>query len=199
MKQFSIALSLFLLINYNNDLIANPIETEAEYKETIVKQHKGLLVKFSQSSLVVSTLLAANKKNVGIVNIMQLDANWQLNRKLQKSVMQTPLALKITELIKNKKFDIAEMMVLDKNGVLVAVSPKPTDYWQGDEDKFQQPIRINGDYIGPTKWDSSASTYQFFYCILIKDEDQEVIGVLVTGLDVTKQYLEHQSIKNEEN
>jgi len=62
MKQFLIALSLFLLLNYNNNLIANPIETEAEYKETIVKQHKALLVKFSQSSLVVSTLLAANKK-----------------------------------------------------------------------------------------------------------------------------------------
>ncbi|NQZ84058.1 MAG: hypothetical protein HRT52_23955 [Colwellia sp.] len=195
MKLFSIALSLLLI--YSNVLLANPIETEAEYKEAIVKQHRDLLVKFSQSKLVVSTLLAANEKNVGIVTIMQLDANWQLNRKLQKSVMQTSLTLQIIAFIKNPKFDIAEMMVLDKNGVLVAVFPKPTDYWQGDEDKFQQPIRINGDYIGPTKWDSSASTYQFFYCILIKGEDQKVIGVLVTGLDVTKQYLEHQSTQNE--
>ncbi|NQZ22148.1 MAG: hypothetical protein HRT53_08840 [Colwellia sp.] len=197
MKLFSIALSLSLFLIYNNDLLAHPIETEAEYKEIIVKQHKDLLAKFSQSSLVVSSLLEANKKNVGIVKIMQLDANWQLNRKLQKSVMQTSLASQIIEFIKNPTFDISEMMVLDKNGVLVAVSPKPTDYWQGDEDKFQQPIRINGDYIGPTKWDSSASTYQFFYCLLIKDEDQKVIGVLVTGLDVTKQYLEHQSIQNQ--
>ena len=195
MKLFSIALSLLLI--YSNVLLANSIETEAEYKDAIVKQHRDLLVKFSQSKLVVSTLLEANEKNVGIVTIMQLDANWQLNRKLQKSVMQTSLTLQIIAFIKNPKFDIAEMMVLDKNGVLVAVFPKPTDYWQGDEDKFQQPIRINGDYIGPTKWDSSASTYQFFYCILIKGEDQKVIGVLVTGLDVTKQYLEHQSTQNE--
>ena len=143
MKLFSIALSLLLI--YSNVLLANPIETEAEYKEAIVKQHRDLLVKFSQSKLVVSTLLAANEKNVGIVTIMQLDANWQLNRKLQKSVMQTSLTLQIIAFIKNPKFDIAEMMVLDKNGVLVAVFPKPTDYWQGDEDKFQQPIRINGD------------------------------------------------------
>ena len=121
MKLISIA--LFLLIIYNHDLLAIPIETEAEYKETIVKQHKDLLVKFSKSPLVVSTLVEANKQNVGIVDIMKLDANWQLNRKLQKSVMQTVLASKISEFIKNPKFDIAEMMVLDKNGVLVAVFP----------------------------------------------------------------------------
>ena len=195
MKLFSIALSLLLF--YSNILPASPIEIEAEFKEAIVKQHKNLLVKFSQSPLLVSTLEKANEKNLGIVRIMQLGANWQFNRKLQKSVMQTPLASQIIELIKSSKFNIAEMMVLDKNGVLVAAFPKPTDYWQGDEDKFQQPIRINGDYVGPTKWDSSASRYQFFYCILIKDQNRKVIGVLATGLDVTKEYLEHQSVQND--
>ena len=195
MKLLSIALSLLLL--YNPDLFARQVETETEYKDAIVKQHKDLLINFSKSPLVISAIVAANEKNVGIINIMQLDANWQLNRKLQKSVMHNPLAAKIIEFIKNPKLDIAEMMVLDKNGVLVAVFPKPTDYWQGDEDKFQQPIRINGDYVGPTKWDSSASTYQFFYCILIKDQDKKVIGVLVTGLDVTKEYLKNQSNQND--
>ena len=195
MKLLSIALSLLLL--YNPDLFARQVETETEYKEAIVKQHKDLLINFSKSPLVIAAIVAANEKNVGIVNIMQLDANWQVNRKLQKSVMHTPLAAKIIEFIKNPKLDIAEMMVLDKNGVLVAVFPKPTDYWQGDEDKFQQPIRINGDYVGPTKWDSSASTYQFFYCILIKNSEKKVIGVLVTGLDVSKEYLENQSSQND--
>ena len=195
MKLLSIALSLLLL--YNPDLFARQVETETEYKEAIVKQHKDLLINFSKSPLVIAAIVAANEKNVGIVNIMQLDANWQLNRKLQKSVMHNPLAAKIIEFIKNPKLDIAEMMVLDKNGVLVAVFPKPTDYWQGDEDKFQQPIRINGDYVGPTKWDSSASTYQFFYCILIKNSEKKVIGVLVTGLDVSKEYLENQSSQND--
>ena len=195
MKLLSIALSLLFL--YNPDLFARQVETETEYKEAIVKQHKDLLINFSKSPLVIAAIVAANEKNVGIVNIMQLDANWQLNRKLQKSVMHNPLAAKIIEFIKNPKLDIAEMMVLDKNGVLVAVFPKPTDYWQGDEDKFQQPIRINGDYVGPTKWDSSASTYQFFYCILIKNSEKKVIGVLVTGLDVSKEYLENQISQND--
>lgn len=195
MKLLSIALSLLLL--YNPDLFARQVETETEYKDAIVKQHKDLLINFSKSPLVISAIVAANEKNVGIINIMQLDANWQLNRKLQKSVMHNPLAAKIIEFIKNPKLDIAEMMVLDKNGVLVAVFPKPTDYWQGDEDKFQQPIRINGDYVGPTKWDSSASTYQFFYCILIKNSAKKVIGVLVTGLDVSKEYLENQISQND--
>ena len=135
MKLLSIALSLLFL--YNPDLFARQVETETEYKEAIVKQHKDLLINFSKSPLVIAAIVAANEKNVGIVNIMQLDANWQVNRKLQKSVMHTPLAAKIIEFIKNPKLDIAEMMVLDKNGVLVAVFPKPTDYWQGDEDKFQ--------------------------------------------------------------
>ena len=189
------ALSLFVI--FNTIVFADPLATEAEYKAVIVNQHQQLLAKFAQSPMVISSLLLANEKNVGIVDIMQLDANWQLNRKLQKSVMQTPLARQLMELIKEPKFDIAEMMVLNKNGVLVAVFPKSTDYWQGDEEKFQQPIRINGAYVGPTKWDPSSRTYQFFYCILIKDQHQKVIGVLVSGLDVTKEYLDHQTILNQ--
>jgi len=187
MKAFSKLLFLILIV-YNSSY-ASQTKSEFEYKESIIKNHRSILLEFSRSPMIISSLIEANKNNPGIVKIMQLDANWQLNRELQTSVMINPITTKITAYIEKKSLNIAEMMVLDINGVVIAVFPKPTDYWQGDEDKFQQPIHLNGDYVGPTKWDTSSQTYSFFYSILIKDENQKIIGVLATGLDVTKEYL----------
>jgi len=174
--------------------LAENVITESEYKQAIINNHRQAIKEFTELAMVKVALMNANKnyanKNSGgLIKVMQLDSTWQVNRKLQKSVIQNPIAQKAIKLIENKEYEFTEIMLLNNVGVLVAAYPRTSDYWQGDEDKFQQPVILNGEYSGTTKWDQSTQTYSFFYCVLIRDNRDEIIGVLVSGLDVTKEHL----------
>ncbi len=86
-------------------------------------------------------------------------------------------------------------MLTDSFGALLAAYPITTDYWQGDEAKFIAPIKLAGVYISDSKWDESSKVYSFFVSIPIS-LDGEFLGVLISGLDVSSEYIMDMSLQD---
>ncbi|WP_425050230.1 hypothetical protein [Psychromarinibacter sp. S121] len=81
---------------------------------------------------------------------------------------------------------ISEAFVMDNRGLNVAASAATSDYWQGDEDKFQMTFDIGPDavHISDIEFDASSETYQGQISITIVDPDTGApIGAITIGVD----------------
>ena len=76
---------------------------------------------------------------------------------------------------------------MDNKGFNVGQSDPTSDYWQGDEDKWQKTY-LAGPYamfIDEIEMDESTQTFQSQLSLSIADPDTgQVIGVVTVGVDV---------------
>jgi hypothetical protein len=79
--------------------------------------------------------------------------------------------------------------VMDRQGANVCVSKETSDYWQGDEPKFQKTFEADKPvFVDEPKFDESAAVYGVQLSTLVTD-GQAKIGALTLGLRVKKQDL----------
>jgi len=81
----------------------------------------------------------------------------------------------------------AEIFVMDNQGGNVAMTDKTSDYWQGDEAKFQK--SFNGGsgavFVDEVEFDDSTQAYLVQVSVPVKDNNT-VIGAVTFGIDVDK-------------
>ena len=81
---------------------------------------------------------------------------------------------------------ITEIFVMDSRGLNVASSGVTSEYWQGDEAKFQQTHSVGPDafHVGEVEFDESAQTYQGQVSYTLRDpETGAAIGAVTVGLN----------------
>ncbi|HLT12652.1 MAG TPA: transporter substrate-binding domain-containing protein [Marinobacter sp.] len=132
-------------------------------------------------------------------DILTQDTVWQAlaPRKL------TPLAAQILELPVSKTLAewqashsplVTEVLVINNKGALVAMSQLSSDYWQGDEAKFQE-IAVETDHglaqrapiwISPIRYDASTSQFQVTVSVPLPltEPNNGLEGVLSLGLAI---------------
>ena len=82
---------------------------------------------------------------------------------------------------------VTEVFVMDNKGLNVAQSVETSDYWQGDEAKWQQTYSVGADalHISEVEFDDSTGFYQSQASLAITDpETNEVIGAVTFGINV---------------
>ena len=77
-----------------------------------------------------------------------------------------------------------EIMLIDRKGCVVASADRTSDYWQGDERKWQtifhNPQR---EYtVADVHLDLSVNAYLHHYSLPVRDHEGQLIGVLVAGV-----------------
>lgn len=80
-----------------------------------------------------------------------------------------------------------EIFVMDNKGLNVAQSDPTSDYWQGDEGKWQKTFLTGPDglFIDEVEFDESTQTYQAQVSVSIADPDSgEAIGAITIGVNV---------------
>jgi hypothetical protein len=80
-----------------------------------------------------------------------------------------------------------EIFVMDARGLNVAASDITSDYWQGDEAKWQEtyPAGPNAIHIGEVELDESTQTYQSQLSLSIADPATgAAIGAITIGVNV---------------
>jgi hypothetical protein len=80
-----------------------------------------------------------------------------------------------------------EIFVMDNQGANVALTDKTSDYWQGDEAKFQKSYNNGAGaiFIDDVKFDDSTQAYLVQVSVPVKDGDK-VIGAITAGIDLDK-------------
>ena len=82
---------------------------------------------------------------------------------------------------------ITEIFVMDAKGLNVAASDVTSDYWQGDEAKWQKTFgNGSGDiHISEVEYDDSTGSYQSQVSMPVKDPATgELIGAITFGINV---------------
>lgn len=81
---------------------------------------------------------------------------------------------------------VTEIFIMDGVGLNVAASDATSDYWQGDEDKWQQTYAVGAGahHFSEIEFDESSQTYQAQISVTITDPATGApIGAMTVGVD----------------
>ncbi|MFK7875377.1 MAG: PDC sensor domain-containing protein [Paracoccaceae bacterium] len=148
-----------------------------------------------RNPVVIEAIKAQNDKHAGISDqqILDMDNAWRAEvasnaRDMIKNVLEQPISQYLHDVAMETNGQISEVFVMDAHGLNVGQSGVTSDYWQGDEAKFQEtyPKGPNSVHISEVEFDESTQKYQMQISMTIVDPDtQEAIGAVTFGVDAT--------------
>ncbi|WP_300301467.1 hypothetical protein [Ferrovibrio sp.] len=143
---------------------------------------------------VIDAVKAQNAKHAGLMpdKIDALDKQWRAETKapakpLINEVMANPLSAYLKKKEAESKGLVTEIFVMDNKGLNVGQSDVTSDYWQGDEAKWQKTFSVGPNAVFVDKVDQDESTQKFQTQVSVSIVDpasNSVIGAVTVGLDV---------------
>lgn len=133
-----------------------------KYRDALILSHYKIMLKVIKNPEIVSALEEAVHKETSLKAIVLKDLHWKKDGKTRSKITSNSVSKLFEKLIGNSKTSFSEFMLTDSFGSLLASFPVTSDYWQGDERKFIEPIKRQGLYISDPNWDESTNVYSFF-------------------------------------
>lgn len=163
--------------------------TRASYDDEklkfIARSHAtNKIVQLAADPEVIRAIQEQNQqhKDLSKSEILVLDRRWISNDSaLIKKVLSKPLSKKLQRLADKSYGKYIEIIVMDNKGVNVAQNVITSDYWQGDEDKFIEPLK-GQIHVENVEYDDSSESFELFASVPVRDGDK-VIGVVAIGLN----------------
>ncbi len=129
-----------------------------------------------------------------------LDNQWKAEREaadkpLIAATLSSPLSVYLTRVQARSLGLYAEIFVMDKNGLNVGQSSITSDFWQGDEDKFQKTYAVSDEatFVDEPEWDEDTKTWRDQVSFTLLDSARRKIGAVTVELNLTE--LERRSAK----
>ena len=151
------------------------------------------LMSWVNDARIVAAINARNGKTGSLseADIIAEDDKWraevgQAETPTIDSVINAPLSAYLKENVENSGGRITEVFVMDQNGLNVAASGVTSDYWQGDEAKFQESYGKGAGavFIDEIELDESTQTYQGQVSFAVTDPATgDVVGAITVGLN----------------
>lgn len=148
------------------------------------------------SPQVIEAVKAQNAANASLseADILRLDKEWRAEttasaKPLIEKVSTNPLSAFLTDKRKNSGGVISEIFVMDDKGLNVGLSDVTSDYWQGDEAKWQKTFLAGPDaiHISEVEKDESTQAFESQVSLPVTDPaDGKVIGAITVGVNVEK-------------
>ncbi|CAM3668608.1 hypothetical protein VA7868_00184 [Vibrio aerogenes CECT 7868] len=165
-------------------------EYEAQLKELAFSKIEPLTTQPD----VIDAIKAQNVKNASLSEnqIIELDNTWRAevsasNPTLINQVLNNPLSMKLKETQEMSEGMFTEIFIMDNKGLNVGQSSMTSDYWQGDEAKWQQTY-LKGPksiHISEVEEDESTQTFQSQVSMSITDPSSgQVIGAITVGVNI---------------
>ncbi|MBO9468195.1 hypothetical protein J7443_23415 [Tropicibacter sp. R15_0] len=122
--------------------------------------------------------------------ILELDQVWRAEvgtggSDLVDSVLTSAAADFLRSQVVASDGALTEIFIMDQHGLNVAASNPTSDYWQGDEAKFQQTYSVGPDavHVSEIEFDESSQSYQAQVSITLTDSSGAPIGALTVGIN----------------
>lgn len=165
-------------------------EFETPLREVAAKK----IQEWAKDPAVVAAVKAQNKAHSGLSqgDIDKMDKQWRSETAASAQPMiQKVISNELSKFLKAKKEAsqglYTEIFVMDNKGLNVGQSDVTSDYWQGDEAKWQKTYMVGGDavHIGGVQKDESTQSFQSQVSVSIVDPaNKQVIGAVTVGVDV---------------
>ncbi len=149
-----------------------------------------------QDTMIINNVKAQNVQNANLQQneIVELDDQWRAERKakdqpLINAVLANPLSAFLKDVKAKNGGLFSEIFVMDNKGLNVGQSDVTSDYWQGDEVKWQQTYLSGpeGTVIGDREFDDSSGKFLIQLSVTVVDPDsQEAIGAATIGVSLVE-------------
>lgn len=173
-------------------LLAGMAAASADEVQDKAKDLAGSDIKaFAQTPAVINAVKEQNAKNAALTqaDVDDLDKKWREERKSASSPMiddvsGRPVSAELVKFRDGGQGLYTEVFVMDNKGLNVGMSDPTSDYWQGDEAKWQQTYQAGPDavHVSDVEKDDSTGTFQLQVSTTVMDGGQP-IGAITVGVD----------------
>ena len=144
---------------------------------------------WSTDPVLVAAVKRQNRQQLTLEGIKERDKVWMATPGIDsfmKTLLNNTAADRLKALEESQAY-LLELFLMDNQGAIVAMTNKTSDYWQGDEAKFQKSYKEGEGAveIGKEKFDESAQAYLVQVSIPIMDGN-EAVGALTLGVNLDK-------------
>ncbi|MBK1663924.1 hypothetical protein CKO38_05240 [Rhodospirillum rubrum] len=163
----------------------------AEVSEAMLGEIRSLL-----NTPLVRTILEArraNARNISQSDIDGLDKAWIAQRTakdqpLVASIMASPLSANLMRIQARSNGLITEIIVMDAKGLNAGLSAISSDYWQGDEAKYQKTFLVgsNAVFIDEPEIDEATATERQQVNLTLTDEVGKPLGAAAVEFNLTE-------------
>lgn len=187
MKQL---LTLFFVLC---SLLSLNVHADEAYNAALKELAAGKIASIVNNPVVQSAIKEQNAKNAGLseADIIKLDKQWRAeNKGSDKPLINATLGNALSTYLSQQKNASAglftEMFVMDNKGLNVGQSDITSDYWQGDEAKWQKTYSAGAGaiHIGKLAKDESTQEIQVQLSVAISDSANNVIGAITVGVNL---------------
>lgn len=169
-------------------LILTPVLSNAEQAPAkVIELANATLADIGKDPVIVKAVKDQNAKAMTLDQIKAKDNEWKNTPGIadyMKAIMESECGRHLRGIQESESF-YAEIFVMDNQGANVAMTDKTSDFWQGDEAKFQKSFN-NGNgavFVDEVEFDDSAQTYLVQVSVPVIDGDK-TIGAITFGIDV---------------
>ncbi len=148
-----------------------------------------------KAPVVEMSIQAQNKKYDGVDQsaIDALDKQWRAERKLADqpliaATLSSPLSNYVTQIQAASGGLFTEIFVMDRYGLNVGQSSITSDFWQGDEGKFQKtfPKGVNTVFVDEAEFNEESKTWRAQVNMTVANSKGEAIGAVTVEYNLTE-------------
>lgn len=158
---------------------------------------------WSTSPVVLLTLEASNERYASLdqAGIEALDQQWRAEREVEDqplitAVLSSPLSSYLTKIQARSRGLYTEIFVMDAKGLNAGQSSITSDFWQGDEGKWQKTFQVGPDaiFIDEIEVNEDTGTENAQVNISIA-QDGQVVGAITVEVNITELRRRHAAGK----
>ncbi len=154
---------------------------DAAVRETAYARVR-LAEQVAHDPVIVRAVVAQDARKATLADIQARDAAWMKDPKLplRKQILDAPCSARLKELV-GADPHVVEAFVMDDKGALVCSVAETSDYWQGDEAKWQKTFQEGKDpFVDEPAFDASSGTYAIQVSVPVPDGKERVGAVTLT-------------------
>lgn len=164
-----------------------------DYTAQLTELAKAKLQEIAHSADVKSAIMAQNTETTGFdqTKIDNLDKKWRAevdasSRPMIDGILANATSAYLKKVQEDSEGLFTEIFAMDAKGLNVGQSSVTSDYWQGDEAKWQKTYSIGADalHISEVEQDESTQTFQSQVSIPVLDDAGKPIGAITFGVNV---------------
>lgn len=185
-------LALFLLIGMPGVTLA---QSAAPSTSIIDQQAIDEIRTWLKNPVVGMSVVAQNNRysDISQEDVDKLDKQWRAERKsddqpLIAEILSNPLSNYLTQIQAASGGLFTEIFVMDAKGLNVGQSAITSDFWQGDEGKFQKTFPQGADaiFIDEAELHEKSLTWRTQVNLTIVDAENKPIGAVTVEYNLTE-------------
>ncbi|TCD12283.1 PDC sensor domain-containing protein [Oricola cellulosilytica] len=175
-------------------IAGNPAQAEGPHVPAVKEFIQASVMPWLKDPAVIAAVKAQNEANSGLSEeeIVALDNKWRAGVDGgDKSLIDNVLSNSLSAFLRDKQMAssgvITEVFVMDAKGLNVGQSDVTSDYWQGDEAKWQKTYGAsdaNAIFVDEAEKDESTQMLQSQASMTVTDEGGAPIGAVTVGVNL---------------